>query len=126
MNQAFLTDQISKLIQSLIKIAFIKQKIEMHDEIIECSFLLRSRNNIIQKWNWVIDISNADHYMLYAISSHWWREWCDYVNIEFFNPIEIPFAINNFQNFYLKSIAISDDSDGPNESQNWIEKSNSK
>ena len=56
--------------------------------------------------------------MLYAISSHWWREWCDYVNIEFFNPIEIPFAINNFQNFYLKSIAISDDSDGPNESQN--------
>lgn len=64
----------------------------------------------IQKLTAVIDLSSDLKNKYYAVSSAWWRQWCDYVNVEFFSPDERSTAIPSLNNGQTPPVLISEDS----------------
>ena len=83
-----------------------------------------TQKSIIRNWFQIIDLSQRDWGIRYAISSDWWREWWDYVNIEFYDPSDQSNSNAGMMVKEVSSILIEEDSFNWSDSSSANKKSN--
>jgi hypothetical protein len=98
-----------------IKIQSLKNKNSFHEALYNsiCGELCvnstaEMQKKIILQVLWVVDLNQWTDNRHFAISTDWWRQWCDFVNIEFFDPIEFKDQNDNGQSKPLKALFLSD------------------